>query len=263
MSQDSGPGARMDVPAGGTGQQQKPLAELVHSALEEDLRAAASDPQLGEDLAKVLLQRHDLPASVLQDLGQNTAAMKLRSVLVGLVCHVHTPRWISLPAAKHLYTFELVQVALQPAVPSDIKRAVENVILAKIENISSGERLTLAKRGPTRLAAALLGDPEPRIFEAALNNPFLTEASVAGALMRDDSHPSFAAAVFRHERWRYRREVQVALLRNPRAPVEQALMIAQALPANVARDALHTSRLPAGVKTYLMSQIQQRSRSGH
>ena len=83
-----------------------------------------------------------------------------------------------MPTIRHLYTFELMQVALLPSVLPDVKRAAEEVLISKLASISSGERETLARRSSGRVAAALLLDKEERIMQAALANPQMTEVSI-------------------------------------------------------------------------------------
>src|SRR4051794_33225675 len=78
----------------------------------EALRAAASNPTLGEELALTLLERRDLPASVLDDLAKNGRVMKHRKVRSAVVQHAKTPRHVSMPLIRRLYTFELMSVAL-------------------------------------------------------------------------------------------------------------------------------------------------------
>ncbi|HXZ78982.1 MAG TPA: hypothetical protein VEG30_03570 [Terriglobales bacterium] len=236
------------------------LEQLIHSQSEQDLRWAAASPGLTEDLAVALLARRDLPGGVLQDLSRNSNVAKLRKVVVGLVSHPRTPRHVSIPIIRSLYTFELMHVALTPLAPQDIKMAVEDALIARLETVTSGERITLARRGSTRIAAALLSDKDPRISEAALTNPYLTEVGVVRALMRSDVSAQFVNAVGKHPKWSLRTEVRIALLKNVRTPAALALEIAQSLPASVAREALMNSSLPASVKTHLMSQIQQRKR---
>jgi len=236
------------------------LEKLIHSHVEDDLCAAAANPHLNEDLAKALLTRRDLTAKVLQELSKNTAILKSRPVLVALVSHPKTPRFVSLPMARSLYTFELMSVALQPAVPTDVKIAIEQLILDRVEKLSLGERLTLAKRGSTRVAEKLLIDSDPRVVELAMNNPFLTEACIIRTLMRDPVEPKFVEKIARHPKWSLRTDVRCALLRNPNTPMAAALQFAQTLPADVARDALYNSNLPHSVKTYLMIEIQNRTR---
>lgn len=239
---------------------QERLEKLIHSHAEDDLCAAAENPHMNEDLAKALLARRDLSGKVLQELAKNQAILKSRPVLVGLVSHPRTPRFVSLPMARSLYTFELMTVALQPAVPADVKIAIEQVIIDRLEKVSLGEKLTLAKRGSTRVAERLLIDPDSRVVELALNNPFLTEACIIRTLMRDPVDPRFVEKVARHSKWSLRTDVRCALLRNPNTPMAAALQFAQSLPADVARDALFNSNLPHSVKTYLMVEIQHRLR---
>lgn len=236
------------------------LERLIHSHAEEDLCAAAENPHLNEDLAKALLQRRDLSTKVLQELAKNHAILKSRPVLVAIVSHPKTPRFVSLPMARGLYTFELMQVALQPAVPADVKVAIEQLIVDRLEKLSLGERITLAKRGSMRVAERLLVDADPRVVELAMNNPYLTEACIIRTLMKDPIQPNFVEKVARHPKWSLRTDVRCALLRNPNTPMAAALQFAQTLPADVARDALLNSNLPHSVKTYLMVEIQNRLR---
>jgi len=236
------------------------LEKLIHSHAEDDLLAVAENPHLNEDLAKALLARRDLTAKVLQELAKNQAVLKSRPVLVMLVSHPKTPRFISIPMARSLYTFELLTVALQPAVPADVRIAIEQLIVDRVENLSLGERLTLAKRASSRVAEKLLVDADPRVVDLALNNPYLTEACIVRSLMRDPIAPRFVEKIVRHPKWSLRTDVRFALLRNPSTPMGAALQFAQSLPADVARDALLNSNLPHSVKTYLMIEIQNRAR---
>jgi hypothetical protein len=157
----------------------EPLDKLVHSHVPEVLRAVAASEDLDEELALLLLSRRDLPQGVIDAVVKNVAVMKHRKVINAVVAHPRTPRHISVPIARRLYTFELMQIALTPAVPADVKRAVEDVLVSRLATISSGERITLARRASSNVAAALLFDPEPRIIEIALQSPFITTASAS------------------------------------------------------------------------------------
>ena len=235
-----------------------PLEQFIGSQDLSTLRGVASSQRLTEELALALLNRRDLPPLALEDLSRNAAAMKHRKVIVGLVSHPRTPRHVTLPIIRRLYTFELMQLALVPALAADLKLAVEETLVARLETISSGERLSLAKRGSTRIAAALLVDPEPRVIEAALDNPYLTEMWVVKTLMRDDAPHAFVQAVCAHNKWSLRRDVQIALLRNEQTPFARAIAIADALPTPVVRDILTRSRLQPNIKAYLSDQLQRR-----
>ena len=123
--------------------------------------------------------------------------------------------------------------------------------------------MSLARRGSTRIASALLTDPETRVIAAALDNPFLTEICVVKAVLRDNSPHPLVHAVCDHRKWSLRRDVQVALLRSRHTPLARAIAIAASLPVPVVRDVLHHSCLAPNIKTYLAEQLQRRSVAKH
>jgi hypothetical protein len=234
------------------------LEAMVHSQLAEEVRAVAMDRRMTEDLAMTLLTRRDLQGIVLEELSRNMSVMKHRKVIVGLVCHPRTPRYVSLPITRRLYTFELMKIALLPPVPTDVKMLAEEAIMGRLGTISSGERLALAKQGSTRVAAALLSDPEERVTEAALLNSRLTETNVVKALMREDAPEHLVHAVCRHHKWSLRKEIQVALLKNQHTPVGRAAYFASTLSALTLRDTLANARLKQEVREYVEDELARR-----
>jgi hypothetical protein len=237
-----------------------PLSEAVHSSLPEVLIGGAADPALTEDLALVLLRRSDLPAQAVDQLSKNAGLMQSRKVKLAVVEHPRTPRHISIPSVRHLFTFDLMHVALSPAVPADIKIAAEELLINRLERLSPGERLSLARRASGRVAGELLLDSEPRVIHAALENSQLTEAAVIKALMRRDLPAALVAAVCRHSKWSPRREIRVALLRSENTPLARVLEFARSLPPSTVREILHSSRLPAAIKTSVQKELEGRGR---
>ena len=220
------------------------LPEVQHQSPE----LLAADRSLSEDRALALLKRADLRAEVLARLSKNAGAMKSRKVKRALVRHANTPRHISIPMLRHLFTFELMQVALTPALPADIKRTAEDALLNRLGAISSGERLSLAHRASGRVAAELLCDPEPRVIQAALDNPQLTEAEVIHALMRAHAAVLLVESVCAHAKWQLRRDIRIALLRNENTPLTRMLEFAHSLLISQLREILRSYRLPGAHK---------------
>ena len=224
----------------------------------QDLKAEVSHSGLTEDAALGILKRPDLPDEVLEALAKNVSILKQRKVKLALVQHPKTPRHVSLPLVRQLYIFELMQVALTPAVPADVKRAADDVLVNHLETVTAGERLTLAHRGSGRIAEELLLDEDARVAEAALQNPRLTEASIVRALMRREASTAFVDALCRHPEWPLRRDVQIALLRNEKTPPDRAVEYARMLPPALLREILRSSRLPSGVKNLVLRDLKQR-----
>ncbi len=236
----------------------KDLPATAQASTSGEPQQAAADPALTEDGALALLNRPDLPSESLEALSKNGGLMKHRKVRVGVARHPNTPRHISLPVLRQLYTFDLMQVALTPITPADVKKAADEVLAGKLGSISSGERLSLAKRGSNRIAGELLVDKEPRIMQAALENGRLTEAVIIKALARYDAPAPFVEAVCHHAKWSLRREVRIALMRNDKTPLARALEFARALPPAMVREILQNSRLPASTKAYIQKELSAR-----
>lgn len=237
------------------------LEQLIHHQSADVLISVAGDSRLTEDLALALLKRRDLPRQALEQLHKNGAVVKHRKVSLAIVMHPRTPRHVSVPMIRHLYPFELMQIALLPSVAADVKRTAEDTLIGKLETISSGERFGLAKQSSGRIAAALLLDKEERIMLAALANPQMTEALVVSALRSKDVTEQLVTAVCHHEKWSRRNEIKMALLASEYTPFAKVLQFAGELPVRVLKEVLHTSRLKDNVKNYLHSVIEERKES--
>ncbi|HZU33072.1 MAG TPA: hypothetical protein VFB79_18295 [Candidatus Angelobacter sp.] len=232
---------------------------LIHDTSPEILIAVATDARLTEDLALALLNRHDLPREALETLNKNGQVAKQRKVRMALIMHPQTPRHVSIPVIRHIHTFELMQVALLPAVPPDVKRAAEEVLIGKLGSITSGERLALAKQSSGRVAAALLTDKEERIMLAALSNPRMTEMYIVRALKTEIGTERLAPAVSRHEKWSFRNDVKAALLGNKHTPPARVIQLAGELPVRLIRDVLRNGRLSPQAKNSLMAVLEKRT----
>jgi hypothetical protein len=213
------------------------------------------DPALTEDQVLALLQRRDLPAQAIERIGQASSALKSRKICVALAAHPRAPRHLALRLIRQFYTFDLMQFALQPQAAADLKRVADEQLLGRLASITLGERLTLARRASETVAGALLLDKEARVSHAALENPHLTEAALIRALLRPSVSGGLVEAVCRHGKWSPRREVRIALLRNPHTSLECAMEFARGLPAALLRDILRASRLPEKVKARLRQDL--------
>lgn len=225
----------------------------VHLA---ELPNAAFSP-LTEDEALSQLKQPDVSAEALERLSKNSGVMKSRKVKLALAGHPRTPRHVSLPMVRHFFTFDLMQLALTPVVPADVKKASEDALIHRLEMISSGERLTLARRASGRVAGELLLDAENRVMQAALENSRLTEAPIIKTVLRQNASAALVQAVCHHAKWSLRREVRIALLQSPHTPMAKAMEFAQGMPAPMLREILQNSRLPANTKSYLLQNIAE------
>jgi hypothetical protein len=255
-----------------------PSSAATSTALDPDeLLRTAADPALTEDLALSLLKRPDLHPQVLERLAKNAGVLKSRKVKIALASHPRTPRHVSVPLARQFYTFDLMKLALSPGAPADVKVAVDDILIARLETVTTGERLTLARRASGRVAAALLLDgekahvpviegqiadgktqnPQTRIMQTALGNPRLTEALVISSVLRADASTALVHAVARHAKWSPRKEIRAALLRTKHLSLARALEFSSEIPAAVLRELLDSSRLPSKIKEQLLRESEK------
>jgi hypothetical protein len=214
----------------------------------------------------------------LERLAKNASALKSRKLRIALASHPRTPRHVSVPLARQLYTFDLMKVALSPSAPADVKVAVDDILIARLETVTIGERLTLARRASGRVAAALLLDiengkvvegreakivdskvmtgktpgPQVRVMQAALDNPRLTEALVISSVLRGDASVALVHAVARHARWSPRKEIRAALLRTEHLSLACALAFARTISPLTLGEILRSSRLPEKIKDQIL-----------
>ena len=224
--------------------------EVIPNPSPEALAAAGS--ALNEDLALALLKRSELPSEVIEQLSKNSVALKSRKVKRAIVCHSKTPRYIAVAVIRQLFTFDLMQIALLPALAGDLKVAAEELLIKRLETISAGERMSLARRASARVAGILVRDRDPRILRAALENPRMTESLIIRALTQLNSSSALILAVCSHAKWSLRRDIRIALLRHERTPMGYALEFARTFPLPVLQEVFESSRLPQNVKACVL-----------
>ena len=108
------------------------MAPFLYSSEPRVLQALLANSHFGEREALLLLNRRDLPSSVIQELVSLRPILNSYAVKRALTKHPGTPVRIALAQLKFLYLFDLVSVSLQAGVPSEVKRASEELILAQL-----------------------------------------------------------------------------------------------------------------------------------
>ena len=235
---------------------------LVHDADEATLLVLLENPNLDEPHIIQLLDRLDLPANVLAavaDAGKWTAS---ESVRLRLARHPRTPRRIATALLKQLFLFDLVRVSLMPSAPAEIRRAAEGIILTRIPHLPVGEKLTLARRGPSRIAGAVLAEGHPQAIKLALGNAFLTESQLLKVLATPDVPERVVAAIARHSKWSCQYNVRLGLLRNAHTPVPVILEILPDVTVRDLKDAASIESLPPPLKKHIEQELARRVAGG-
>jgi hypothetical protein len=194
------------------------LNVLLHDPNQTVLLALLENPNLEELHVVLLLARLDLSPNVLNAVAAGKKWTASEAIRLCLAQHPRTPKRIALAMVRQLYLFDLVRLNLLPSAPLDIRRLAEEIILARVPHLPVGQKLTLARRGPCRVAGALLAEGHPQAVKLALNNASLTESQVLKALAKAGVPERVVAAIALHPRWSLGYNVRVALVRNPHTP---------------------------------------------
>jgi hypothetical protein len=234
------------------------LTGLIYHPAPAILVALLDNPALDETKLALMLARKDLPAEVLEEVGMRKALLKSYAVKKALLFHPKTPRLIGLRLLKDLYLMDLVQFSLSPSAPAELKRYAEEQVVARLPQMPLGQKIALARRGPGRVAGALLAEGHAQVMPVALENPFLTEAQVLRALAREKVSTNVVQALARHRKWSQIYNVRLALVRNPSAPISIVLAFLPQLTVSDLRELAAPGIVPENLRKYLEAEVRRR-----
>lgn len=234
------------------------LVRLIQESPAGQLFPALENPALDEETLCLLLQRKDLPGEFLQEVLLRRQFMKSYRVKKALAFHPHTPRTNGFRILRELYLMDLVQFAISPGVPPDLKIKAEEQIIAKLPQVALGQKITLARRAPARVAGALLAEGQRPVVKAVLSNPNLTEAQILRVLSREKLPPIVAQSIAHHEKWSHAYNVRLALIRQPSTTLTTILAFLPELTASDLRELVAPGILPENLRHYLQAEIQHR-----
>jgi hypothetical protein len=220
------PSRETRVPAGETRGRTASAAELrerLASAPPPYLAGALENPELGPDEMLLLLRNRAAPAPLLARIGCDREWTRLQEVKRALVRHPSTPLAIARGLSAHLYRKDLAEIAEDLRVKPAVRRHAEEILRARMEEMSLGERISMARRPSRALIAALRDSTEPGVLRALLGNSRLVEADAVRIASGTKTPAEALRALATDPTWGVRRSVRMALLLNPRTPVPVAL----------------------------------------
>ena len=238
------------------------LATLLHHPSADVLRALLDNPALDEPQVCLLLERKDLPAEVLEEVGKRKPLLKSYRVKKVLCFHPRGPRLATVRLIRDLYLMDLVQLTLSPAVPAELKRNAEEQLLARLPQIPLGQKITLARRGPARVAGALLTEGHPQVLTVVLDNPYLTEAQILKTLSRGKLPAGVVPAIIHHRKWSISYNIRIALFRQPSAPLAAILSYLPQLTVSDLRELAALGIVPETLRRYIQAEVQRRLGAG-
>ena len=234
------------------------LVRLINETPPDALLPLLDNPAFDETSLCLLLQRKDVRSELLTEVLKRRHFLKNYLVKKLLAFHPHTPRTDGLRLLRDLYLMDLVQFAISPGVLPDLKRKAEDQVVAKLPQIPLGQKITLARRSPARIAGALLADGQPTVIKAALSNPNLTEAQILRVLAREKLSPVVVQSIAQDAKWSHYYNVRIALLRQPSTTLTTILAFLPELTVSDLRELVAPGILPENLRHYLQAEINRR-----
>jgi hypothetical protein len=207
----------------------------------------------------LLLDRKDLPAEFVEEVCRRKPLLKSYRVKRALAFHPRTARFDSLRLLRDLYLMDLVQLTLLPGISAELKRDAEEQLLARLPQLPLGQKITLARRGPARIAGALLAEGHRQVLTVVLDNPYLTEAQVLKALSRQKLPAGVIPSVAQHGKWSRTYNVRLALVRHPASTLSIVLSYLPDLTASDLRDLASPGIVSENLRKYLQAEIERRA----
>jgi hypothetical protein len=231
------------------------LFSIIQDHREDVLLAALCNP--GFDLTHLLaLLKRRQTETVITAIYAAKRLIDEYPVKFALVAHPDTPPQIAQKLLPLLYVFDLLKLCFIPGVPVDIRVASERKIVQQIPTQPLGNKLTLARRGTAAILDALLREGVQNVVEACLDNPHLKEGSLHQFLTSSHATAENVSMVARHNRWKSRPNIRLAILKNPRTPLIWFTTFLPAIPCATLRDLLASPRL-----TFAQKELVRRTRS--
>ena len=234
------------------------LVRLIHEVPPDQLFPILDNPSLDERSLALLLHRKDLPTDFLTEVLKRRHFLKNYMIRKLLAFHPHTPRTDTLRLIRQLYLMDLIQFAISPGVLPDLKRKAEDQVITKMPQLPLGQKITLARRSPARIAGALLAEGQPMIVKAAISNPNLNEAQVLRVLAKEKLAPIVVQTIAQHDKWSHMYNVRIALLRQPSTTLATVLLFLPELTVSDLQALAAPGILPENLGHYLQAEIHRR-----
>lgn len=187
------------------------------------VRERAGD--LGPEEARQALANPFAGSEVIELLAAHRGLVGHYEVRRTLAFHPRTPEPLALRFVAGLYGRDLLSLGLDTRARPTVRRAGERYLIQRLAGLSVGEKTAVARRASPGVLVHLRHDPSPRVIAGMLDNPRLTEGTLAPLVHKSNAQPEVLKLIAEDHRWGVRYPIRLAISRNPRTPVATALRL--------------------------------------
>jgi hypothetical protein len=194
------------------------LFQIIQEQSGEFLLALLRNPALDENHLQALFKRRGLPEELFTAIYSGKRLLENYKVKLAMLCHPETPSHIASTLIPQVLVFDLARISRMPAVHTDLRIAAEREIIKRLPTQPLGNKMTLARQGTAAVVEMLLKEGQPQVVEACLDNQNLKEGAVHQFVSSFQANADSISMVARHQRWKVRPNIRLAILKNPRTP---------------------------------------------
>ena len=224
------------------------LAQRLRTAPAPFLEGALGNPYLGEKELLLLLRNHHATPKLLTRIGRDHRFTRSNEIKRHLVQHPRVPLTLARNLLPHLFWKELAEIAGNPRAHPVVQRQAVELVKVRIEALSLGEKIALARRAPRGLIECLIKSHEARVLRGLLGNTRMVELEAVRVAASACESADLYHYIAGHPRWGGRRAVRLALLSNPRTPVPVALQLVERLSLSDLRQLIKDDKVPTIVR---------------
>ncbi|HEX3581114.1 MAG TPA: hypothetical protein VH087_05095 [Thermoanaerobaculia bacterium] len=173
---------------------------------------------LTEDDALSILDHPFVTSAIIQKLAQDPRLSSFYAVRLRLVAHRKTPQMYAAKLVHYLHWPDLVRLSVDVMVPAPVRRAIDTQLLARVTQLTLGERIASARRCSQALIKHFLFDPDPRVFAALLVNQRLREDEILALIASERATRDQIALLANDIKWSFRYAIRRALVLNASTP---------------------------------------------
>jgi hypothetical protein len=234
------------------------LFQLVLVSQQETLLALLKNPQLNEEHLLALLKRRDLTEELLKGIYQRHAKKLSHQLMLALARNPGTPGTIISRLLPQLRLFELVDLCYLPGVTPDQRLAAEREIILRLPTTPLGNKITLARRATSTVVGEALKEGLSSLVDVCLNSPRLKEAAIYQFLNSARATAETISMIARHNRWRQRPNLRLAILKNHQTPAIWFTLWLPKMTTTELRQLLASRRLKNEQKKLVTEQLRLR-----
>jgi hypothetical protein len=157
-------------------------------------------------------------SAIIQKIAQDPRLSSFYSVRLSLVAHRKTPQMYSAKLVHYLHWPDLVRLSVDVMVPAPVRRAIDTQLLARVTQLTLGQRITSARRCSAALIKHFLFDPDPKVFAALLVNQRLREDELLALIASGRATREQLSLLANDIKWSFRYAIRRALVLSPTTP---------------------------------------------